>query len=105
MSLLASSQLAAPDPEKADSAAQSARVLVEAVKNDLKPRDIITRKSIENAIALGMATGGSTNAVLHYLAIAAAAGGGWGIGDFERHPRKGALPRQPKPLRPFPAVQ
>jgi shikimate 5-dehydrogenase len=48
-------------------------VLVEAIKRDLKPRDIITRKSIENAIALVMATGGSTNAVLHYLAIAAAA--------------------------------
>src|SRR5689334_6532487 len=84
MSLLASSQLAAPDPEKADSAAQSARVLVEAVKKDLKPRDIITRKSIENAIALVMATGGSTNAVLHYLAIAAAAGVEWTIDDFER---------------------
>src|SRR5438874_7291752 len=64
MSLLASSQLAAPDPAKADSAAQSARVLFEAVKNDLKPRDIISRKSIENAIGLVMATGGSTNAVL-----------------------------------------
>ena len=48
-------------------------MLVEAIKRDLKPRDIITRKSIENAIALVMATGGSTNAVLHYLAIASAA--------------------------------
>src|SRR5512147_1948421 len=67
VSLMGSSQMASPDPEKADSAAQSAKVLVEAVKNDLKPRDIITRKSIENAIALVMATGGSTNAVLHYL--------------------------------------
>ena len=73
MSLLGSSQMASPDPEKADSAAESARVLVEAIKRDLKPRDIITRKSIENAIALVMATGGSTNAVLHYLAIASAA--------------------------------
>ena len=71
MSLLGSSQMAAPDDEKADSAAESARVLVEAIKKDLKPRDIITRKSIENAVALVMATGGSTNAVLHYLAIAA----------------------------------
>src|SRR3982751_1507498 len=88
MSLLASSQLAAPDPEKADSAAVSARVLVEAVKNDLKPRDIITRKSIENAIALVMATGGSTNAVLHYLAIASAAQVKWTINDFERVRRK-----------------
>jgi dihydroxy-acid dehydratase len=54
------------------------------VKRDLKPRDIITRKSIENAISLVMATGGSTNAVLHYLAIAAAAEVPWTIDDFER---------------------
>jgi dihydroxy-acid dehydratase len=88
MSLLGSSQMAAPDPEKADSAAASGRVLVEAIRNDLKPRDIITRKSIENAIALVMATGGSTNAVLHYLAIASAAGVKWSIDDFERVRRK-----------------
>jgi dihydroxy-acid dehydratase len=84
ISLLGSSQMASPDGEKADSAARSARVLVEAVKRDLKPRDIITRKSIENATALVMATGGSTNAVLHYLAIAAAAEVPWTIDDFER---------------------
>src|SRR5512138_3251050 len=84
MSLLGSSQLASPDREKADSAAESARVLVEAIKKDLKPRDIITRQSIENAIALVMATGGSTNAVLHYLAIASAAEVEWTIDDFER---------------------
>ena len=84
MSLLGSSQMASPDPEKADSAAASARTLAEAVKRDLKPRDIITRASIENAVALVMATGGSTNAVLHYLAIAAAAGVEWNIDDFER---------------------
>jgi dihydroxy-acid dehydratase len=88
MSLLGSSQMASPDREKADSAAESARVLVEAVKRNLRPRDIITRKSIENAIALVMATGGSTNAVLHYLAIAAAAGVRWTIDDFERVRRK-----------------
>ena len=84
MSLLGSSQMASPDPEKADSAAASARVLVNAVKLNLRPRDIITRKSIENAVALIMATGGSTNAVLHYLAIAAAAEVEWTIDDFER---------------------
>ena len=84
MSLLGSSQMASPDPEKADSAAASARTLVNAIERDLKPRDIITRKSIENAIALVMATGGSTNAVLHYLAIAAAAEVEWNIDDFER---------------------
>ena len=74
MSLLGSSQMASPDGEKADSAAASARALALAIAKDLKPRDIITRKSIENAISLVMATGGSTNAVLHYLAIANAAG-------------------------------
>jgi dihydroxy-acid dehydratase len=84
MSLLGSSQMASPDQEKADSSAASARALVEAVKRDLKPRDIITRKSIENAICLVMATGGSTNAVLHYLAIASAAEVEWTIDDFER---------------------
>ena len=84
MSLLGSSQMASPDAEKADSAEESARVLVQAIRNDLKPRDIITRKSIENAIALVMATGGSTNAVLHYLAIASAAEVPWTIDDFER---------------------
>ncbi len=88
VSLMGSSQMASPDPEKADSAAASARVLVEAIKQDLKPRDIITRKSIENAISLVMATGGSTNAVLHYLAIAAAAEVEWTIDDFERIRRR-----------------
>ena len=84
MSLLGSSQLASPDPEKADSSARSAEVLVSAIAKDLKPRDIITRRSIENAISLVMATGGSTNAVLHYLAIASAAEVEWTIDDFER---------------------
>jgi dihydroxy-acid dehydratase len=88
MSLLGSSQLASPDPEKADSAAASARVLAEAIRTNLKPRDIVTRKSIENAVALVMATGGSTNAVLHYLAIAHAADVRWTIDDFERVRRK-----------------
>jgi dihydroxy-acid dehydratase len=88
MSLLGSSQMASPDAEKADSAAESARVLVSAIRQDLKPLDIVTRKSIENAVALVMATGGSTNAVLHYLAIAHAAGVKWTIDDFERVRRR-----------------
>jgi len=88
MSLMYSSTMANPDQEKVDSAAESARVLVEAVKKDLKPRDIITKKSIENAVALIMATGGSTNAVLHFLAIAHAAEVEWSIDDFERMRKK-----------------
>lgn len=88
MSLLYSSTMANPDEEKTASCAESARVLVEAVKRDLKPRDIITRKSIENAVSLIMATGGSTNAVLHYLAIAHAAEVEWTLDDFEAVRRK-----------------
>ncbi len=104
ISLLGSSQMASPDAEKADSAAESARVLVEAIKKDLKPRDIITRKSIENAVALVMATGGSTNAVLHYLAIASAAGVKWSIDDFERVRRKVPVLCDLKPSGRFVAV-
>ncbi len=84
MSLPYSSTMANPHDEIAASATEAARVLVEAVKADLKPRDIVTRKSIENAVALVMATGGSTNAVLHFLAIAHAAEVEWAIDDFER---------------------
>jgi dihydroxy-acid dehydratase len=88
MSLMNSSTMASPDAEKADSAAASAKVLVNAIKKNIRPRDIITRKSIENVVSLVMATGGSTNAVLHYLAIASAAEVEWTIDDFERVRRK-----------------
>src|SRR3954447_4502826 len=84
MSLPYSSTMAAEDDEKAESAARSAEVLVEAIRKQLCPRDIITRNSIENAIAVIMAVGGSTNAVLHFLAIAHAADVEWTIDDFER---------------------
>ncbi|WP_309638294.1 dihydroxy-acid dehydratase [Methylibium sp.] len=84
LSLPGSSTMANPHAETASTAKEAARVLVEAVKNNLKPRDIVTRKSIENAVAVIMATGGSTNAVLHFLAIAHAAEVAWTIDDFER---------------------
>ncbi len=84
ISLPYSSTMANPHDEKMNSAKESARVLIEAIKKDLKPRDIVTRKSIENAVAVIMATGGSTNAVLHFLAIAHAGGVEWTIDDFER---------------------
>ena len=84
MSLPYSSTMANPHDEISVAATEAARVLVEAVKADLKPRDIVTRESIENAVAVVMATGGSTNAVLHFLAIAHAAQVEWGIDDFER---------------------
>lgn len=84
LSLPYSSTMANVESEKAQSTEDSARILVEAVKNDLKPRDIVTREAIENAVAVVMATGGSTNAVLHFLAIAHAAEVDWDIDDFER---------------------
>ena len=88
MSLPYSSTMANVHDEIVSHAGEAARVLVEAVKNDLKPRDIVTRKSLENAVAVIMATGGSTNAVLHFLAIAHAAEVPWTIDDFERVRRK-----------------
>ncbi|NWF45316.1 dihydroxy-acid dehydratase [Hydrogenophaga sp. D2P1] len=84
ISLPYSSTMANPHDEKMNSARESAKVLIEAIRKDIKPRDIVTRESIENAVAMIMATGGSTNAVLHFLAIAHAAGVEWNIDDFER---------------------
>jgi dihydroxy-acid dehydratase len=83
MSLRGSSSLAAEDPAKAESAAKSGEVLVQAIAQQRLPREIITRRSIENAIAVVMATGGSTNAVLHLLAIAHAAEVPLALDDFE----------------------
>ena len=88
ISLMNSSTMASPDAEKVDSAGESAKALVNAIRKNIRPRDIITRKSIENVVSLVMATGGSTNAVLHYLAIASAAEVEWTIDDFERVRRK-----------------
>jgi dihydroxy-acid dehydratase len=88
MSLPYSSTMANVEDEIVGTTREAARILVEAVRRDLKPRDIVTRRSIENAVAVIMATGGSTNAVLHFLAIAHAAGVEWTIDDFERVRKK-----------------
>jgi dihydroxy-acid dehydratase len=84
MALLYSSTMAAEDPEKAESAARSGEVLVEAIKAQRLPREIMTREAFENAIVVTMALGGSTNAVLHLLAIAHAAEVPLTIDDFEQ---------------------
>ena len=84
ISLPYSSTMANPHDEKMNSAKESAKVLIEAIKKNIKPRDIVTKKAIENAVAVIMATGGSTNAVLHFLAIAHTAEVDWTIDDFER---------------------
>jgi dihydroxy-acid dehydratase len=104
MSLPNSSTMAAEDDEKRESAAESMRVLVEAVKKGLKPSDIVTRKSIENAVAVIMATGGSTNGVLHWLAIAHAAKVPWTLDDFERVRQKVPVLCDLKPSGKYVAV-
>jgi dihydroxy-acid dehydratase len=88
MSLPYSSTMANPDQEKVDSAAKSGEVLLDAIRHNRRPLDIVTKKSIENAVAVIMATGGSTNAVLHFLAITHAANIDWTIDDFERMRKK-----------------
>ena len=83
MSLPYSSTMAAEDQEKADSAAESSRALIHLIEEDITARRILTRAAFENAIAVVMAVGGSTNAVLHLLAIAHAAWVELSLDDFE----------------------
>ena len=104
MSLPYSSTMANVEGEKIENTRESARVLVEAVKADLKPRDIVTKKAIENAVAVIMATGGSTNAVLHFLAIAHAAEVEWTIDDFERIRKRTPVLCDLKPSGEFLAI-
>ena len=104
MSLPYSSTMANVEDEVVQSVKKAAAVLVEAVKADLKPRDIVTKKAIENAVAVIMATGGSTNAVLHFLAIAHAAEVDWSIDDFERVRRKTPVLCDLKPSGQFLAI-
>ncbi|RQO55407.1 dihydroxy-acid dehydratase [Paucibacter sp. KBW04] len=104
MSLPYSSTMANVEDEVVQSVKKAAAVLVQAVKADLKPRDIVTKKAIENAVAVIMATGGSTNAVLHFLAIAHAAEVEWSIDDFERVRRKTPVLCNLKPSGQFLAI-
>lgn len=83
MSLMYSSTMAAEDGEKADSAALSGKVLVDAIRQQILPSQILTRQAFENGIAVVMALGGSTNAVLHLLAIAHGVGVPLVLDDFE----------------------
>jgi dihydroxy-acid dehydratase len=104
MSLPYSSTMANVEEEIVGSVKRCAAVLVDAIRQDLKPRDIVTKESIENAVAVIMATGGSTNAVLHFLAIAHAAGVEWTIDDFERVRRKVPVICDLKPSGRFLAI-
>ncbi len=104
MSLPGSSTMANVENEIVAMTREAARVVVEAVRRDLKPRDIVTKKAIENAVAVIMATGGSTNAVLHFLAIAHAAEVEWTIDDFERMRKKVPVLCDLKPSGQFLAI-
>ena len=104
MSLPYSSSMSNVEDEVVENTKRAAVYLVEAVKADLKPRDIVTKKAIENAVAVIMATGGSTNAVLHFLAIAHAAEVEWTIDDFERMRKKIPVLCDLKPSGQFLAV-
>jgi len=104
MSLPYSSTMANVEDEIVGNVKRAAAVLVDAVKKDLKPRDIVTQQAIENAVAVIMATGGSTNAVLHFLAIAHSAGVPWTIDDFERVRRKVPVLCDLKPSGRFMAI-
>ena len=104
MSLPYSSTMANPHDEKQNSAKESAKVLIEAIAKNLKPRDIVTKQAIENAVAVIMAIGGSTNAVLHFLAIAHAAEVDWSIDDFERIRKKVPVLCDLKPSGKYMAV-
>ncbi len=84
LSLPFSSTMAAEDKEKEESTIRSAEVLIQAIKKDIRPLDLLTKKSFENAISVVMAVGGSTNAVLHLLAIAHSSGIELSIDDFEK---------------------
>jgi dihydroxy-acid dehydratase len=92
------------DPRKDDVARRCGRIIVDAVKRELKPRDIVTRKAFENAIASVAATGGSTNAVLHLLAMAREAGVELDIDDFQTISNRTPLLVDLKPAGRFVAV-
>jgi dihydroxy-acid dehydratase len=104
LSLPYSSTEANPHQQKVVSTREAGRVLVDAVKNQLRPRDIVTRESIENAVFVIMALGGSTNAILHFLAIAHAACVDWSIDDFERVRKRAKVLCDLKPSGKYLAV-
>jgi len=104
MSLPYSSTMANEDKDKEISTGQSAKTLLDMIKNNILPRDIMTRKAFENAIAIVMAVGGSTNAVLHLLAIAHSAGVPLTMDDFEDIRKKVPLFCDLKPSGKYVAI-
>ncbi|WP_139956705.1 dihydroxy-acid dehydratase [Flavicella sediminum] len=97
MALPYNSSIPAENPNKLSESERTAAAMKNLLELDLKPKDIVTKKSIENAIALVNALGGSTNAVLHYLAIAYAADIEFTLEDFQRVSDKTPLIADLKP--------
>ena len=95
----------APDPHKEEIAFQTGRLAMDVLRKGLTPRQIITKKSLYNSIAGVMATGGSTNAVLHLLAVAKEAGVKLTIDEFDRISRKTPLLADMKPWGNFTAPE
>jgi dihydroxy-acid dehydratase len=95
----------ATDPRKAQTAFETGRCVMELLNHDVRPRRIITKRSLQNAIAGVMATGGSTNAVLHLLAVAGEAGVSLSIGDFDRVGRRTPLLADLKPWGAYTAPE
>ncbi len=104
MSPMGRNGVPAMDKQKDEVAFDCGRMVMQLLKNDLRPRQIITRKSIENAIAAVATTGGSTNAVLHLLAVAREAGVRLSIDDFDKINRKVPLLADLKPGGRFTAA-
>src|SRR5262249_36622019 len=99
------SDVPAVDGRKADIAVESGRMVMELLRNDLRPRKIITKRALQNAIAGVMATGGSTNAVLHLLAGAREAGVSLSIDEFDRVSRRTPLIADLRPWGTYTAVE
>jgi dihydroxy-acid dehydratase len=95
----------AVDAQKEEVAYQTGRLAMDVLRKGLRPRDIITKKALANAIAGVMATGGSTNAVLHLLAVAKEAGVRLTIDEFDRISRKTPLLADLKPWGTYTAPE
>ncbi len=104
LSPMGSASVPAMDKKKDAVARACGRLVMDLVRRDLRPRRIVTRQSLENAIASVAATGGSTNAVLHFLAIAREAGVPLRIDDFDRISRRTPLLADMKPWGRFVAA-
>ncbi len=99
MSLPYSSSMPAVEPGKREECLNAGKAIRHLLEKDIKPRDIMTRAAFENAMVIVMALGGSTNAVLHLIAMARAVGVPLTIDDFQKVSRPRAVPRRPQTER------